>query len=94
MSMHFQASPYHACSISYIPLFYLLYGFQELSKEGGRAEKEKKAGDAELRIRDVRLQRAMEEVEKYKQMLQDIRAQVREDGEKVRMEESGSIPYI
>lgn len=59
---------------------------KEIGKEGGRAEKERRAGEQEARARDVRLQRALEEVEKYKQMLQDARTGEKEGKDVVRGE--------
>lgn len=41
-----------------------------------RVEKERRAAEAEAKARDVRLQRALEEVDRYKQMLQDVKMQV------------------
>ncbi|KAG2424292.1 hypothetical protein HXX76_014670 [Chlamydomonas incerta] len=51
---------------------------RELSKADSRAERERKAVEAEVRARDVRLQRALEEVERYKQLLSEVRTQERE----------------
>ncbi|GIM09593.1 hypothetical protein Vretimale_13436 [Volvox reticuliferus] len=50
---------------------------RELAKADSRAERERRASEAEVRTRDVRLQRALEEVERYKQLLNDVRSQVR-----------------
>lgn len=41
-----------------------------------RAEKERRNAELEARSRDVRLQRALEEVEKYKAMIQELKLQV------------------
>ncbi|KAG2496432.1 hypothetical protein HYH03_005656 [Edaphochlamys debaryana] len=51
---------------------------RELSKADSRAERDRKAAEAEVRARDVRLQRALEEVERYKQLLSEVRAQERD----------------
>ncbi|KAG2440550.1 hypothetical protein HYH02_010134 [Chlamydomonas schloesseri] len=51
---------------------------RELAKADSRAERERKAVEAEVRARDVRLHRALEEVERYKQLLSEVRAQERE----------------
>lgn len=50
---------------------------KEFSREGSKVERERRQGDAEAKARDVRLQRALEEVDKYKQMLQEVKLQVR-----------------
>lgn len=50
---------------------------KEFSREGSKLERERRQGDAEVKARDVRLQRALEEVDKYKQMLQEVKLQVR-----------------
>lgn len=63
---------------------------KELSKEGGKAEKEKRAGEAESRARDIRLQRALEEVDKYKAMLADVKAGER-DGKDVQKGEAARL---
>lgn len=52
---------------------------KEVSKDVGRVEKERKAAEAEAKARDVRLARALEEVERYKAALEAARAQVRRD---------------
>lgn len=49
---------------------------KEVSKEGSKAERERKAAEQEAKARDVRLARALEEVEKYKAMLGQVKAQV------------------
>ena len=49
---------------------------KEMGREGTRAEKDKRAAEADVRSRDVRLARALEEVERYKQTLQDLKSQV------------------
>lgn len=49
---------------------------KELSVEGSRGEKARQAVEAEVKARDVRLQRALEEVERYKSLLSDARGQV------------------
>lgn len=41
-----------------------------------RVERERRNAEAEAKARDVRLQRALEDVEKYKAMLSELRAQV------------------
>lgn len=51
---------------------------REMGRADSRAEKERRAAEAEVRARDVRLQRALEEVERYKQLLSDVRAQERD----------------
>eukprot|EP00198_Chlamydomonas_reinhardtii_P008473 XP_001697810.1 flagellar/basal body protein [Chlamydomonas reinhardtii] len=51
---------------------------RELAKADSRAERERKAVEAEVRARDIRLQRALEEVERYKQLLSEVRSQERE----------------
>ncbi|GLI66733.1 hypothetical protein VaNZ11_010674 [Volvox africanus] len=51
---------------------------RELAKSDSRAERERRASEAEVRARDVRLQRALEEVERFKQLLSDVRYQERE----------------
>ena len=53
---------------------------KELGREGSRADKERRAAEAEVRARDVRLARALEEVDRYKAMLQDVKSQVRATG--------------
>ncbi|GIL60873.1 hypothetical protein Vafri_15710 [Volvox africanus] len=50
---------------------------RDLAKADSRAERERRASEAEVRARDVRLQRALEEVERFKQLLSDVRSQVR-----------------
>ncbi|KXZ50844.1 hypothetical protein GPECTOR_15g530 [Gonium pectorale] len=51
---------------------------RELAKADSRAERDRRAAEAEVRARDVRLQRALEEVERYKQLLNEVRAQERD----------------
>ncbi|KAF5841636.1 hypothetical protein DUNSADRAFT_12092 [Dunaliella salina] len=51
---------------------------KEGSKETSRVGKERRVAEQESKARDVRLQRALEEVERYKNMLQEVRLQDRD----------------
>eukprot|EP00879_Flechtneria_rotunda_P032188 GHRR01035355.1.p1 GENE.GHRR01035355.1~~GHRR01035355.1.p1 ORF type:complete len:171 (+),score=65.00 GHRR01035355.1:1120-1632(+) len=52
---------------------------KELSKETAKADKDRRQAGQENRARNIRLQRALEEVDKYKQLLQDVKLQVRRE---------------
>jgi len=51
---------------------------KEINKESSRVERERRNAEAEAKARDVRLARALEDVERYKALLQELRAQERE----------------
>eukprot|EP00877_Chromochloris_zofingiensis_P015056 jgi/Chrzof1/9804/Cz04g16080.t1 len=55
---------------------------KETSKDSIKVEKDRKASEQETRVREVRLQRALEELDRYKQLLQEVKAQER-DGKDV-----------
>ncbi|KAJ9524680.1 hypothetical protein QJQ45_024249 [Haematococcus lacustris] len=57
---------------------------KEGAKESSRAERERRAAEQDARARDVRLQRALDEVEKYKAMLLEVRNQERDGKDAVR----------
>ncbi|GFH25675.1 uncharacterized protein HaLaN_23679, partial [Haematococcus lacustris] len=57
---------------------------KEGAKESSRAERERRAAEQDARARDVRLQRALDEVEKYKAMLSEARNQERDGKDAVR----------
>ncbi|PNH05013.1 hypothetical protein TSOC_008740 [Tetrabaena socialis] len=62
---------------------------RELVRADSRAERDRRAAEAEVRARDVRLQRALEEVERYKQLLSDVRAQ----RQKVHLEAARALQF-
>lgn len=51
---------------------------RELSKEGTHVDKQRRAAEAEARSRDLRLQRALEDVQKYKTLLEQVKSQEKE----------------
>eukprot|EP00775_Hariotina_reticulata_P002450 gene2450-2753_t len=67
---------------------------QELNKEGAKADKDRRVVEQESRVRDVRLQRALEEVDKYKQLLQDVKLQGRGVRDVARTEHSKAISEV
>ncbi|KAK9816512.1 hypothetical protein WJX72_001356 [[Myrmecia] bisecta] len=59
---------------------------KELSKDGFKVERERRNVEAEVKARDVRLNRALEEVERYKRALEEVKSHEREGKDSVKVD--------